>query len=426
MFPASSLTVKTRMMDRTIDIRRIVSQSTSRALFSSWKVDSNTGIVSSNEKGSPSFQTVIGLEIHAQLNIPTKLFSSCPRPTSTFAKPNSYIRPFDVSVPGFLPRLSREAVHAAVLSAAALNCEIPRISRFERKHYFYADLPLGYQITQQRWPLAREGVLLCQNKSRKKGEKHILDSSFSPRIERIQLEQDTGKTIMMTRKDGTIDSLVDFNRAGCALIEIVFYPDLRSSIQAATTVETLRTLLRHIGTCDGKMEEGSLRCDLNVSIAPVHGDGDILERTGKRVEVKNLNSLRQIQLAAEYEAIRQVKALLDDNPTDQETRTFEVKSGKTIVMRTKEGAKDYRFMPEPDLPPIILDREVSLCRSADEEVFCNQKRSERCLSPVSCSYRLSKLWKFLNSLKPPFRNSPTRPGNDFRQATDSVLTLPMF
>ena len=203
----------------------------------------------------------------------------------------------------------------------------------------------------------------------------MADSSFSPRIERIQLEQDTGKTTMMTRKDGTIDSLVDFNRAGCALIEIVFHPDLRSSIQAATTVETLRNLLRHIGTCDGKMEEGSLRCDLNVSIAPVDGEGDILKRTGKRVEVKNLNSLRQIQVAAEYEAIRQVKALLDEKPTDQETRTFEVKSGKTIVMRTKEGAKDYRFMPEPDLPPIILSREVGICirRSADEELSSNTK-----------------------------------------------------
>jgi aspartyl-tRNA(Asn)/glutamyl-tRNA(Gln) amidotransferase subunit B len=364
-----------RLMHQTFDIPRIQSSSNSRALFSSWKVDSNTGIVSSNEKGSPRFQTVIGLEIHAQLNIPTKLFSSCPRPTSTFAKPNSHIRPFDVSVPGFLPRLSREAVHAAVLSAAALKCEIPHMSRFERKHYFYADLPLGYQVTQQRWPLAREGVLLCQFKPKKNGEKPMADSFFSPRIERIQLEQDTGKTIMVTRKDGTIDSLVDFNRAGCALIEIVFHPDLRSSIQAATTVETLRNLLRHIGTCDGKMEEGSLRCDLNVSVAPVDGEGDILKRTGKRVEVKNLNSLRQIQAAAEYEAIRQVKALLDEKPTDQETRTFEVKSGKTIVMRTKEGVKDYRFMPEPDLPPIILSREVGICirRSADEELSSNTK-----------------------------------------------------
>ena len=375
MIPRSPFTVMIRLMHQTFDIPRIQSSSNSRALFSSWKVDSNTGIVSSNEKGSPRFQTVIGLEIHAQLNIPTKLFSSCPRPTSTFAKPNSHIRPFDVSVPGFLPRLSREAVHAAVLSAAALKCEIPHMSRFERKHYFYADLPLGYQVTQQRWPLAREGVLLCQFKPKKNGEKPMADSSFSPRIERIQLEQDTGKTTMMTRKDGTIDSLVDFNRAGCALIEIVFHPDLRSSIQAATTVETLRNLLRHIGTCDGKMEEGSLRCDLNVSIAPVDGEGDILKRTGKRVEVKNLNSLRQIQVAAEYEAIRQVKALLDEKPTDQETRTFEVKSGKTIVMRTKEGAKDYRFMPEPDLPPIILSREVGICirRSADEELSSNTK-----------------------------------------------------
>lgn len=336
--------------------------------FATWMVDSTTGIVSSKAKDSPRFQTVIGLEIHAQLNIATKLFSGCPRPTSTFAKPNTHVYPFDVGVPGFLPVLSQEAVQAAVLSAAATKCHIPHVSRFERKHYFYADLPLGYQVTQQRWPLARDGVLVCQgsqgSKKRKKN-KSPGDDSFSARIERIQLEQDTGKTTMMPRSDGVVDSLVDFNRAGCALIEIVFYPDLRSSIQAATAVETLRNLLRHIGTCDGKMEDGSLRCDLNVSVAPLLEDSDgtetdILKRTGNRVEVKNLNSLRQVQQAAEYEAIRQVEALMHDRPTSQETRTFDVKSGRTVVIRTKEGAKDYRFMPEPDLPPLVLDAEVRL------------------------------------------------------------------
>lgn len=332
-----------------------------------WSVDSETGVISSKEKGSPRFQTVIGLEIHAQLDIATKLFSGATRPTSLFPKPNSHVWPFDVSVPGYLPRLSQEAVQAAVLSAAATKCQIPLISRFERKHYFYADLPLGYQVTQQRWPLAREGVLTCRKqkvgKTKKKKRSAAGDEeTFSARIERIQLEQDTGKTIMMPRNDGTTDSLVDFNRAGCALIEIVFYPDLRSSTQAAIAVETLRNLLRHIGTCDGKMEGGSLRCDLNVSVAPLDDmDSDntnLLELTGNRVEVKNLNSLRQVQLAAEYEAKRQVEAHMDDNPTSQETRTFEVKSGRTVVIRSKEGAKDYRFMPEPDMPPIVLDEKV--------------------------------------------------------------------
>ena len=340
--------------------------STQTHSFASWSVDSTTGIVSSKAKGSLRFQTIIGLEIHAQLNIATKLFSSSPRPTSSFTKPNTHVFPFDVAVPGYLPRLSQEAVQAAVLSAAATKCHIPRVSRFERKHYFYADLPLGYQVTQQRWPLARDGILECQiqhGSKRKKNASAGDDSSFSARIERIQLEQDTGKTIMVPRRDGTTDSLVDFNRAGCALIEIVFHPDFRSSIQAASAVETLRVLLRHIGTCDGKMEDGSLRCDLNVSVAPLTEDNkddglDILKRSGNRVEVKNLNSLRQIQHAAEYEAIRQVEAWMDDHPTGQETRTFDVKSGRTIVIRTKEVAKDYRFMPEPDLPPVILDNKV--------------------------------------------------------------------
>jgi aspartyl-tRNA(Asn)/glutamyl-tRNA(Gln) amidotransferase subunit B len=344
--------------------------------FSQWTVDSETGVVSSKAKGSPRFQTVIGLEIHAQLDISSKLLSGCPLPktSSLQQKPNSSVWPLDVAVPGVLPRLSQEAVQAAVLSAAATKCEIPQVSRFERKHYYYADSPLGYQVTQQRWPLAREGVLVCHkqqgNKKKKKKKTSSSgggDDTFSTHIERIQLEQDTGKTIMMTR-NGVTQSLVDFNRAGCALIEIVFYPDLRSSSDAATAVETLRNLLRHIGTCDGKMEEGSLRCDLNVSIAPILEQDDddsmidLLDRTGNRVEVKNLNSMRQVQQAAEYEAIRQVEATVDGDPTGQETRSFDVRSGKTAVLRTKGGARDYRFMPEPDLPPIVLNAEVSLLK----------------------------------------------------------------
>lgn len=336
--------------------------------LSKWTVNSETGVVSSSEKGSPRFQTVIGLEIHAQLDISTKLFSGCPIPTtsSLYQKPNTSVWPFDVGVPGFLPRLSKEAVHAAVLSAAATKCKIPKMSRFERKHYYYADLPLGYQVTQQRWPLAYDGLLVChkqQTKNKKRKKKGGSEENFSVRIERIQLEQDTGKTTMMTR-NGTTESLVDFNRAGCALIEVVFYPDLRSAKDAATAVETLRNLLRHIGTCNGKMEEGALRCDLNVSISPlIEGEDDagtsVVDRSGKRVEVKNLNSIRQVQQAAEYEAVRQAKATVDGSPTSQETRTFDVQGGKTVVIRTKEGAKDYRFMPEPDLPPIVLDDEVS-------------------------------------------------------------------
>jgi aspartyl-tRNA(Asn)/glutamyl-tRNA(Gln) amidotransferase subunit B len=340
---------------------------TSTRSFSRWSADLDTGLISSKEKGTPRFQTVIGLEIHAQLDISTKLFSACPIPktSSLYQQPNTSVWPFDLGVPGFLPSLSLEAVQAAVLTAAATKCHIPAVSRFERKHYYYADLPLGYQVTQQRWPLARDGVLKCHRKSNKKGKKKDReDGQLSVRIERIQLEQDTGKTTM-TKRNGETESLVDFNRAGRALIEIVFHPDLRSASDAGTALETLRSLLVHIGSCDGKMEEGSLRCDLNVSIAPVEDDLndidiDILETTGNRVEVKNLNSIRQVMQAAEYEAVRQAEAVVQGQPTAQETRTFDVRSGETVVMRTKGGAKDYRFMPEPDLPPIVLDQEVSI------------------------------------------------------------------
>ena len=213
------------------------------------------------------------------------------------------------------------------------------------------------------------------------------NNTFTVRIERIQLEQDTGKTITTTRKVKTVDgsgdeeeeviteSLVDFNRAGCALIEIVFFPDIRSPKDASIAVETLRNLLKYVGTCNGKMEEGNLRCDLNVSIAPLsvgsdsdpsntdisngNEDDNLVQRSGNRVEVKNLSSLKNVLWAAEYEAKRQVSVLMDDDdPTKQQTRTFDVKTKQTVLMRTKEGAEDYRFMPEPDLPPIVLNEKV--------------------------------------------------------------------
>jgi aspartyl-tRNA(Asn)/glutamyl-tRNA(Gln) amidotransferase subunit B len=215
------------------------------------------------------FQTIIGMEVHAQLDIPTKLFSAAPRSFSRI--PNSCVYPLDLGIPGFLPVLSQAAVHAALLTAAACRCEIQETSRFERKHYFYADLPLGYQITQQRWPLARNGTLVCRKRiihGKKKAKKTDAKEVLSVGIDRIQIEQDTGKTTTVTRKnsDGATitQSLVDFNRAGCALVEIVFNPDIRSANDAAAVLTTLRDLLKHIGTCDGRMEEGSLRCDLNV------------------------------------------------------------------------------------------------------------------------------------------------------------------
>lgn len=362
--------------------RNPVLSNVNRCLSTRLQVDLETGIVSQGKE--PLYQTIIGMEVHAQLDIPTKLFSPAPRSFSRV--PNSCVHPFDVAVPGFLPILSQAAVHAAILTAAACRCDIQYTSRFERKHYFYADLPLGYQMTQQRWPLARNGTLVCRKRTvygKKKSKANNDDQLISVGIDRIQLEQDTGKTTTVSRKDSdgaTItQSLVDFNRAGCALVEIVFDPDVRSANDAAAVVTTLRDLLKHIGTCDGRMEEGSLRCDLNVSIAPWNSKEESVDTenpfhrllppgTGHRVEVKNLNSMKQIIAAAEYEAKRQALAHLDGTPTKSETRTFDVKTGKTVLIRSKEGAVDYRFMPEPDMPPLVLNEDVLDGLSVDEFV----------------------------------------------------------
>jgi aspartyl-tRNA(Asn)/glutamyl-tRNA(Gln) amidotransferase subunit B len=386
----------------------------------------DTGIVSSSASASSSiqqlYQTIIGIEIHAQLSIPTKLFSSAPTRhhhnynNITSASANAHVHPFDLAYPGTLPALSHDAIKASILSAAALKCRnIHHYSKFERKHYFYADLPSGYQITQQRWPLATDGLVTFlpylnnqhqtsgsakKKKQRRRGRDTNNTSNNEQerknnevqqlheekpqqpvqlRIERIQLEQDTGKTTTHTIIDNNNNTTtlanIDYNRAGCALIEIVSHPDLRSAHEAAGVVETIRKLLKHVGSCDGKMEEGSLRCDLNVSIAPIHhndNDDDIILSSweqrrdtlppgnGHRVEVKNLNSLRQIIAATEYEALRQSALALQNIPTGRETRTFHVKptlplGGETICIRSKGDAIDYRFMPEPDLPPLILD-----------------------------------------------------------------------
>lgn len=386
----------------------------------------DTGFValSNQDGGSPSepaYQTVIGLEIHAQLAIPTKLFSGAPTKHHSASMAsvqanggpcaNSLVSPHDMGYPGTLPRISSSAVRAAALSAHALRCNVHRVSRFERKHYAYADLPLGYQVTQQRWPIGTDGILECrrwdlsnrkQAKQKKKtrrgrgrnrgdapteadepvGQEQEAGETnakfFSIGIDRVQIEQDTGKTTvedMGTESGGgrrRTRSLVDLNRAGSALIEIVFRPDIRSAHEAASAVATLQQLFRHIGTCDGKMEEGSLRCDLNVSVAPLSGGDHAVEDddnpflsslppgTGHRVEVKNLNSIKEVIEAAEHEAIRQVRAHQSGEPTGRETRTFDSRKGETVMIRSKGGAADYRFMPEPDLPPLALDKK-NLC-----------------------------------------------------------------
>jgi aspartyl-tRNA(Asn)/glutamyl-tRNA(Gln) amidotransferase subunit B len=355
-------------------------------------------ITQDNNIDDPIFHTVIGIEIHAQLAIPTKLFSSSPtKHNHEFSHytdiPNGSVSAHDIGYPGTLPLLSKTAVQYAVISAAALQCQIQSKSRFERKHYFYADLPLGYQVTQQRWPLAKDGVLTCRRyvppeakakqskKSKKKKKKKKsseetndveLSKFFSVGIDRIQIEQDTGKTTTVTEGSKT-QSLIDFNRAGCALIEVVFKPQIKSAHEAASVASTVQSLLKHIETCDGKMEDGSIRVDLNISIAPTNKDDSqnnintennnpfqkyLPPGVGNRVEVKNLNSVRQIIQSVEYEGLRQARDRLEGGVINQETRTFDPKAGITLKIRDKGGAVDYRFMPEPDLPPLILNEDV--------------------------------------------------------------------
>lgn len=366
--------------------------------------DRDTGIIFDKSSDSPIYQSVIGIEIHAQLALPTKLFSSAPTKHHADYDPssNSSVSIHDLAYPGTLPIISKSAVQKAIISAAALNCEIQYLSRFERKHYSYADLPFGYQVTQQRWPIAKEGMLICRryeppitkmktdpNKNRRGGNKNLdvktnqqqkkkqeLSKFFSIGIDRVQIEQDTGKTTTISSKS-KIEYLIDFNRAGSTLIEIVFKPQINSAHEAAAVVHTLQSLLKYLGTCDGKMEEGSLRCDLNVSIAPfskaeeeiIHSDDEhenpfqmyLPKHCGHRVEVKNLNSLRQVIRSAEFEALRQACLVMSGNPTGRETRTFDPKKGETIKIRDKGGAVDYRFMPEPDLPPLVLKRNILDC-----------------------------------------------------------------
>ena len=334
--------------------------------LSSWQVDSWTGVVTSRKPSAKTqdltspfrqFQVVVGLEIHAQLQIPTKLFSPAPVMTTIRGGVNRHLHPFDVAVPGKLPQLSAPAVQKAVLAAAALHCTIPAVCRFERKHYAYADLPASYQITQQRWPLEVNGWIECSAADKKKKKKQPTAVPIRCRIDRIQLEQDTGKTTHTTSSDTTW-SRVDFSRAGMALIEIVTAPDLRSSQQAATVVQTIRQLLQYTESCAGRMEEGQLRVDCNVNLQEVCDEKQTDEevrakRRSPRVEVKNLNSIKQVQEAIDYEARRQ--AAHWDELSREETRTWNAVQNETTLIRVKDGTEDYRFMPEPDLPPLSMD-----------------------------------------------------------------------
>lgn len=278
------------------------------------------------------WEVVIGLEVHAQVTSKSKLFSGAS--TEFGGDPNDHVSLVDAAMPGMLPVINKECVAQAVRTGLGLKSEINLFSRFDRKNYFYPDLPQGYQISQFQYPIVGEGVVIIDLKD---GKTHEVG------IERLHLEQDAGKSLHDQHPDY---SYVDFNRTGVALMEIVSKPDIRSSEQAKAYVTKLRTILRYLGTCDGNMEQGSMRADVNVS---VRRPG---EELGTRTETKNVNSIRFIGQAIDYEVGRQIDILEDGGKIDQETRLFDPKSGVTRSMRSKEEAHDYRYFPCPDLLPL--------------------------------------------------------------------------
>jgi aspartyl-tRNA(Asn)/glutamyl-tRNA(Gln) amidotransferase subunit B len=281
------------------------------------------------------WEIVLGLEVHAQVASKSKLFSGAA--VGFGGGPNTQVSLVDAAMPGMLPVINRRCVEQAVITGLGLGAKINPWSRFDRKNYFYPDLPQGYQISQYKDPIVGEGRIDVERDD---------GSVFTVRIERLHLEQDAGKSIHDLDPNAT---LVDLNRAGTALMEIVSYPDMRSAEEAAAYVKKLRSILRYLGTCDGDMEKGNLRADVNVS---VRRPGDPL---GTRCEIKNVNSYRYIQQAIEYEARRQIAILEDGGVIAQETRLFDPGKGETRSMRSKEEAQDYRYFPDPDLLPLELD-----------------------------------------------------------------------
>ncbi|HEX8951668.1 MAG TPA: Asp-tRNA(Asn)/Glu-tRNA(Gln) amidotransferase subunit GatB [Polyangia bacterium] len=281
------------------------------------------------------FEAVIGLEVHVQLQTRTKAFTSA---SAAFgAAPNTHTDPYTLALPGTLPVLSRAAVDAALKLGLACACEITRHGRFARKHYFYPDLPKGYQISQLDEPLCMGGrVELIHD-----GEIRRV------RLTRIHMEEDAGKSM---HAPGAPYSLVDYNRAGVPLVEVVSEPDLRSAAEAAAYLRAIRQLVRWLGISDGNMEEGSLRCDANVSVRPV-GEAKL----GTKAELKNMNSFKHVEAAIEYEIARQSDLVARGGRVVQETRLWNADKGTSHAMRSKEQAHDYRYFPEPDLPPLVVD-----------------------------------------------------------------------
>ena len=288
-----------------------------------------------------NFETVIGLEVHAQLLTKSKMFCRCSAEYAS-APPNTHVCPVCLGMPGVLPVINQQAVEYTVMTALALNCSIPGYTKFDRKNYPYPDLMKGYQISQYDAPIGEKGWLIIEVDGKKK----------RVGITRVHLEEDVAKLLHRTLADGEAYSLVDVNRSGVPLMEVVGEPDLSSPEEARQYLIKLRSILQYLGVSTGNMEEGSFRCDANISIRP-EGSSESLAK----VEVKNMNSFRAVYRALEYEAKRQRKAASEGRKLSQETRGWVEDQGKTVSMRSKEYAHDYRYFPEPDLPPLVLSQD---------------------------------------------------------------------
>jgi aspartyl-tRNA(Asn)/glutamyl-tRNA(Gln) amidotransferase subunit B len=299
------------------------------------------------------WEVVIGLEVHAQISSPKKLFSNSS--TAFGSSPNSQVSFYDAAFPGMLPVINRFCVEQAVKTGLAIGGTVHEVSVFDRKNYFYPDLPAGYQISQFHHPIITGGYIVIEAREVAK----IIN------IERIHIEQDAGKSI----HDLDVEhSLIDLNRAGIPLMEIVSKPDMRSSLEAMLYVKKLRTILRYIGTCNGNMEQGNLRVDANVSI---HKPGTSF---GTRAEIKNVNSIKFLGQAIDYEVARQISIINDGGSITQETRLFDSGTGATKSMRSKENADDYRYFPEPDLQPVVLtDKQIQIIRKSLPELPDDKK-----------------------------------------------------
>ncbi len=306
------------------------------------------------------YEVVIGLEVHAQLKTKSKIFA-CDS-TEFGSEQNTHVSPVTLGMPGVLPVLNKEAVNMAILTGLALNCTIPEYCKFDRKQYFYPDLPKGYQISQYDKPICVNG--------------HIDINGKRIGITRAHLEEDAGKLVHMGSSGiaGSSYSLVDLNRAGTPLLEIVSEPDMRSSDEARAYMEELRNILVYIGVCDGNLEEGSMRCDANISVRPL-GQKEF----GTRAEIKNVNSFRALQRAIEYEIDRQIDIVESGEKVIQETRLWDDNQGITKSMRGKEDAHDYRYFPEPDLMPLHISKEW-IDEIADKMPELPAQRRERYIS----------------------------------------------